>query len=348
MMKTFAPKNCMARLGLPAVSQATPKAPMALPVKLLLLLLTTAPLVGCQSAEERDAASEPEILASFHAIQLIVEPLTGDIPVSTILRPGTSPHAYAPRPSEAVRMQKARLVVYAHDDIDGWVAEMAGGRARALFGSVDDGVDIRIDAPSVEDDAHDAIDSDPSSHAENEPDHHEDAHFWVDPVRINQALMPLADVLCQSFRNECAAIRRRATVQSVRLDSLNRALEARAIAARSAGSDRCVITAQPFADQMLSRYDIPFVGPISVSADVPPSPGRLARITAEAAERGCRFLVVQSALQNRLEKRLAREEGWELIEVDPLGGSASDLESYLSSLFNVLTQMSDESPADPS
>lgn len=301
-------------------------------------VIIAASLAGCRSPEREGSSTDSDILASFHAIRLIVEPLTGGIPVSTILQPGTSPHAYAPRPSEAVHMQQARLVVHAHNDIDGWVAEMAGSKAVSLFAGLGHG-----DGPESNDPLDDAVHDESGM-----TDHHDDAHFWTDPVRINQSLMPLADALCESFPEDCAAIRRRAVVQSVQLDSLHRSLETRAKAAQSGGSGNCVITAQPFADHMLSRYGIPFVGPISISADVPPSPGRLSRITVEASERGCRYLVVQSALQNRLETRLAREEGWELIEVDPLGGSASDLESYLSNLFNALTQMSDESPADPS
>ena len=247
-------------------------------------------------------------MTSFDAIRLVVEPLAGDLSVESLLPPGTSPHAYSPRPSEARRMQEAALVIHAHASIDGWVVNLAPEKAFALFG-----------AEEIEPHT-----TDPT---------HRDAHYWTDPVSVSRSLQPLADALCDVRPEGCAGFRRRATVLRAAVDSLDQALTVLSAQRNSA----CIISSEPFADRMLERYAIPHVGPLRISADVPPTPTRMSRLIQEAQRTGCRRLLVQSAFENRMEHQLAQEQDWEIVEVDPLGAAAPDLLTYLSDLFDALT-----------
>ena len=278
-------------------------------------------LSGCAS-EAPHGQDSPDVLGSFEAVSMIVSPLLGEDRVRTLLPPGTTPHAYAPRPSEARVMHESALVVYAHANIDGWVADMAGSRTYPLFGGL----------------------ADPGWSTEKEDEHshsadgHQDAHFWTDPVQVRGAIRPLASALCDTYPDDCAAIRRRSVVLASRLDSLHEQLDAKSNDELRAAGRRCVITAQPFVDQMLLRYTIACVGPITVAAGVPASPGRLSAIIGQAKTQSCSTLVIQSTLQNRFERRLAHEQGWDIVTVDPLGAPDQDIVSYLAGLFDTLTR----------
>lgn len=277
-----------------------------------ILLLT---MLGCGGRTSTPAVTESTFVTSFDAIRLAVQPLAGDLTVRTLLPPGTSPHAYSPKPSEARLMQEAALVIHAHADIDGWVADLAQGKAYPMFSGED------------------AQGSEEMAQPEHGEDRHQDAHYWTDPVAVSRSLQPLATALCSADPAECPAIRRRATVLRARVDSLHQHLEQLSAERESA----CIISSEPFADRMLERYGIPHVGPLRISADVPPTPTRMTRIIQEAIDVGCRRMLVQSAFENRMEHRLSAEQGWEIVEVDPLGAAAPDLLTYLSDLFDALT-----------
>jgi ABC-type Zn uptake system ZnuABC Zn-binding protein ZnuA len=271
---------------------------------------------GCSSPPASPGAS---VLTSFEALNLIVTPIARDIEVQSLLREGVSPHAYAPRPSEMVALRRANLVVYAHPYVDGWMTGLGAASDVALFR---DPTRMRVSDTTVDTEHHE------DAHGENA-----DPHRWNDPRAVIEALPALTSALCDVFSDNCPAMRRRAAVFASSLSVLADSLHNMARASAHAG--HCVVTAQPFMDQFLSRFDIPFVGPLSVSADVEPSPASLSRVIREANERGCHRLIVQSALENRLEYRLAEEQGWEVVEVDPLGWGASTYQHYLTNLFTV-------------
>lgn len=277
-------------------------------MRILLALTVMLVAAGCSGRTADQPAGEHSFVTSFDAIRLVVQPMVGDMPVRTLLPPGTSPHAYSPRPSEARVMQEAVLVVHAHADIDGWVADLAPDKAYAMF--------------SAE-----------SSLSPENGHEHQDAHFWTDPLAISRSLQPLATALCAVDHTSCPLFRRRSNVLRSRVDSLHVVLLQRASERR----DNCLISSEPFADRMLERYGIPHEGPLRISADVPPTPTRLSRVIRDADAAGCRRLLVQSALENRMERQLAEEHGWEIVEVDPLGAAAPDLLTYLSDLFDALT-----------
>src|SRR5689334_10921841 len=55
--------------------------------------------------------------------------------VEQILRPGSDPHEYEPRPSDAESLARAKLVVRSGGDVDTWLSgliDQAGGKAPVL------------------------------------------------------------------------------------------------------------------------------------------------------------------------------------------------------------------------
>ena len=289
----------------------------------LTLLCVTISCFGCTAPTD---PKQPRILASFDAISLIVEQVVGDIPVSSLLEGGVSPHAYAPRPSEMVALREATLVVYAHPFVDGWMGGLRAQSSVSLFGE------------------HSLSHEGPSASGFEDPHSHEtgmDPHQWNDPEAVLDVLPGLADALCEALPADCPAVRRRTAVFASELSAFQDSLHS--AKPDGDGSVRCFVTAQPFMDQFLTRFEFPFVGPLSVSADVEPSPTSLARMVGEAHARGCRHLIVQSAFENTLERRLAREQSWEIIEVDPLGYGAAMYQHYLRGLHTALMTPGEES-----
>ncbi len=192
--------------------------------------------------------------------------------------------------------------------------------------------------------------TDPAEDVVSDDDHHgthdhegPDPHLWTDPVRVQEALPVLTDALCTVYPEQCATMRKRSADFSSTLRALEDSLGHVAAEWQSGHEGTCFITAQPFMDRFLERFQFQFVGPLSLSPDVEPSPASLSALVSDASHRGCRILIVQDALENRLEKRLAAEQGWTLVTVDPVGGFASSYAAYLGRLMEALTDASNDS-----
>lgn len=252
------------------------------------------------------------LMATFAAIRLLVEPLAGERHVDVLLDPGVSPHAYSPKPSDVRNVRRSLLLVYAHQDVDGWTSSLTDGNRFALF------------SPS---------DSEMETQGRNtDHSHGDDPHFWTDPVAATLAVRALSDQLCSLDPDRCAATRRQATAFSARIDSTQKAIESRF----SASNLECVITAEPFLDRFLDRFGISHIGPVSRSPELEPSPAGLASLLREAKRRNCSLLVVPSFQENRFTQRLARDNEWEIIEVDALATRASSYEDYLDLLATAI------------
>lgn len=297
-------------------------------LSMLCLVLLTA---GCSETAQNQ--QETGIVTSFNAMRLIVEPLAGDLSVTTLLPAGVSPHAYSPRPSEIARLNRASLVVFAHPQVDGWISNLGDIPQLSVFEESDIASETQTSLPNTASEGHDHRGQDP--------------HVWNDPAVVRSVLPPVANALCGLYPDRCASFRRQATVFSASLIELQDSLILSASSWRGDNPDQCFITAQPFIDRFLVRFGFSFVGPLSGSPDVEPSPSSLAAFIDEASQHSCNTLIVQDALENRLERRLAAEQGWRVVSVDPLGHSVSTYEAYLSSLMSTLTASEAPEPPPP-
>lgn len=262
--------------------------------------------MGCSSPAKVES---PDVMTSIPILSLIVEPIVGDLSVETLLSTGVSPHSYQPRPSEMQRLQTASLVVTAHEDVDGWAGSMAGERTFVLFG-----------AESA------------AGQAENSDTSH-DAHFWSNPDDVVRAIPQLVDRLCSMRPASCPAFRRRATMLSVRIDSVATVIGE---LFESQTPRPCVITAQPFVDRYLDRFDIARIGPITQSPEYEPSPASLSGVLENAQMSECSTLLLQNTVANSFMMRLAVENQWRTITLDALGGEATSYEEYLLEIARTL------------
>ncbi len=263
-------------------------------------------------------------MASMKVVQLIVSPLVGDLPLVTLLPSGVTPHSYSPRPSEVVALNRAKVVVLAHHEVDGWIQGMTRLPHVSLFDEEDYVYDPGAGAGMTgHSHSHDHSDFNP--------------HQWSDPEAVRRSVPDLASGLCELFEDHCPAIRRRATVFAGAIQTLTDSLTAAADADKVGSSPRCFITAQPFMDPFLERFGFQVLGPLSPSPEVEPSPASLSRLIKEARESSCTTLVLQDVLENQFERRLAEEQGWRIVTVDPLGNNASSYAEYLWGLYDALT-----------
>mgnify|MGYP002629483839 CR=1 FL=1 len=261
------------------------------------LILGLVLVSGCRPTEEAIAPSHT-IVTTLPVLGLIIESIASGFDTQVLLKDGQSPHGFQVSPTQAKQLSRASLLIFAHPAIDGWAADLAENERLALWSSEQD----------------------------------EDAHYWTDPVAVQDALKAISDALCVLEPSNCTLFRRNATAFSVRIDSVSQQIAFKLEAVRGA----CYLVAHPFMTQFMDRYGIKSVGPIQPLPGHDASPRTLSSMMEEATRLKCGALLVQQAVDNRSMNALAKDLGIRVVEVEPLGTNQASYESYLESLSNAL------------
>lgn len=125
---------------------------------------------GCGSDSGGTAGELRAVATTTHAADLVRNVGGARVNVRSLLRPGSDPHGYEPRPSDVRALADAQVVVRSGGEVDEWldgVLESAGGEARELS----------------------LIDSLSGGGGERDP------HWWQDPRNAQRAVEAIRDAL---------------------------------------------------------------------------------------------------------------------------------------------------------
>ena len=228
--------------------------------------------------------------------------------VHALLRPGTDPHDYEPRPGDARELAGAKLVLRSGGAVDAWLGRLvqsAGGGARVV--SLIDSVRRRGDDP----------------------------HWWQDPRNGIAATGATAAALGRADPPGRRGYERRARVYAERLRALDRDIAA--CVARVPPARRKLVTSHDALGYFTRRYGIEAVGAVipALSTQAQPSARDVERLVRRIEREHVQAVFPESSLNPKLERALAREAGVRVggeLYADTLGPPGSRAGSYLGSL----------------
>ena len=279
--------------------------PIRLPIPALLCATCLLP-VSCSRPDVPDGRSV-EVVASFHAMRLVVEPVLGTAArVRTLLPPGSSPHAYEPRPSDIQALQSANLVFHAGSGVDDWIAGVADRPAVSLWSLVPDSLLIPGDL---------------------------DPHVWLDPSAVAAAMPGLAAALCEADPADCAGYRERAAAFAQRMPGLALRIRETLAGVR----DSSVVTSGPFLAWWSRRFGPKVLAAVEESEGVEPSASRMGMLISTS--RLATAVLGQATLPEQAARAVAEAAGVPYVVVDAVGSeiSAPDYERLLLSIAEALS-----------
>jgi ABC-type Zn uptake system ZnuABC Zn-binding protein ZnuA len=281
-----------------------------MPRALLLLLATltaAAALAGCRDAGS--TSGRPPVVATTTQVADMTRAVAGDrIRVEQILQPGSDPHEYEPRPSDAEAVATAKVVIRSGGDVDGWLSGLigqAGGGARVVT----------------------LIDSVKREGA--------DPHWWQDPRNGERAVGAIRDALVRADPGGAPGYRARAAAYIGRLESLDG--EIASCVARLAPGARKLVTSHDALGYYAHRYGFAVIGAAipSLSTQAQPSAAATQRLVSQIRAQRVAAIFPESALSPKLEQAIARDAGARVggaLWADALGPPGSSGATYLGSL----------------
>ncbi|HEV2819340.1 MAG TPA: metal ABC transporter substrate-binding protein [Solirubrobacteraceae bacterium] len=238
--------------------------------------------------------------------------------VDSLLTPGSDPHDYEPRPSDARALADADLVLRSGGDIDEWLT--------GLVESVGTGASTLSLMESVR-----TIDGD-------DEDTGLDPHWWQDPTNAIAAVAQIRDVLVVADPEGRETYQANAEAYLSELRALDEAISGcmRSIPA----ADRKLVTTHDALGYFADRYEIEVVGLVvpALTTRAQASAGEVAQLTQAIEDEGVETVFPESQLPAGLEQAIAKEAGAQVgpgLWTDSLGPPGSGAATYIEAMrFN--------------
>jgi ABC-type Zn uptake system ZnuABC Zn-binding protein ZnuA len=248
-------------------------------VALAAALLAAALLAGCTSDE--DSGGKLRVVATTTQVADMVRHVAGDrAQVTQILEPGSDPHEYEPRPSDALALAHAGVVFRSGGDVDAWLTgllDQAGGHAR--------GVDLIDSVHRLGD----------------------DPHWWQDVSNGERAVGAIRDALARADPKNAATYRRNAGTYAAQLGHLDGGIAA--CTHRLPPARRKLVTSHDSLGYYARRYGFTIVGAAipSLSSQAQPSAAATQRLVDQIRTQDVPAIFPESALNPKLERAIAAD-----------------------------------------
>lgn len=277
------------------------------------LLLSTAACGGDGPVAQRQPDGRLRIVAGFYPLQYMSERIGAEnAAVTNLTQSGAEPHDLELKPSQLAQISDAALVVY-----------LSGFQP-----SVDEAVKLQ-----AKDKAFDvaAVQS-----LQAGPEHGDDPHVWLDPIRFATVVGSLAERLAGVDPANADAIK----VRAGQLQDELRRLDEDYTAGLQTCARREIVTSHAAFGYLAARYHLTQVPISGLDPEAEPSPQRVSEIAALARAKGVTTIFFEALVSPKLAETVAKEIGAKAAVLDPIEG-VEEGSDYVSVMVRNLVALRD-------
>ncbi|MEV4421043.1 zinc ABC transporter substrate-binding protein [Patulibacter sp. NPDC049589] len=286
-------------------------------------------VAGCGGTTTATKAGRLRVVATTTQLGDLAREVGGDaVDVHQVLRPGSDPHEYEPRPTDVAETARAKVVLASGLGLDDWVRDVAAqGGSDASIVVVGDHVPTVLAGDEEHEHAVGGHDGEAGhDHGEDDP------HWWHDPRNVEAAVATIRDALVAADPAKAPAIRRSARAYLAKVRALDAGI-ARCVASVPR-SERTLVTSHDAFGYFTRRYDVRVVGAVipSQTTQAQASAGDVDRLAALVRREHVRAIFPEASVNPKLADALARETGVTsslTLYGDTLGDPGSDGATYL-------------------
>ena len=152
-----------------------------------------------------------------------------------------------------------------------------------------------------------------------------DPHMWLSPTLAAHQVERIRDAFIAADADNADGYRQRADEVIAELDALDHEFEE----SLGACTHDHFVTSHAAYGYLAAQYGLEQIAVAGLSADVAPSPQRLANVTDRVTELGLGHVMVEPVLSDRLAQTIARETGIELLSIHAIGSvTENELEAH--------------------
>ena len=262
-------------------------------------------------------AEVPAVVADIAPVHsLVARVMDGLGSPELIMSPGTSPHEYNLRPSEALALQEADLIFWVGEDLTPWFGDAAatlGGGARSVALSETDGTTLLPFREGALFDVHAEAGDDDHDHEEG----HHDPHSWLAPENASVWLDAIAAELSAADAENAETYAKNAEAGKEELASLRDDIGV----ILAPLEDRSFVVFHDAYQYFETSFGIHASGAISLGDASDPSPSRLGEIRDRIASEGVDCVLAEPQFNAGLVETVTEGTSARTAVLDPLGTS---------------------------
>ncbi len=305
-------------------------------------------LSSCGDSEDSapaaaDGQEGMDVIVSFYPLEFATTRIVGDLAtVETLTSPGVDPHDAELSPQSVAGVKQADLVIFS-SGLQPGVDDAVEGQASDHSLDVNDAADLMESTSEGEPEgAHSEEEeggyseeeqADEEAHTEEEEGHSEeeqgatDPHFWLDPARMADVSLAIADQLGQADPDNAETYQANAEELVAELTALKQEYDT---GLASCTQEDLVTTHSAFA-YISEPYGFQQVGITGLEPDSEPSAARLAEVSKIVEESGATTVYSEVLLGADIAETVANETGAQVQVLDPIEGvtDASPGEDYI-------------------
>jgi zinc transport system substrate-binding protein len=291
------------------------------PLALVTVLVAGAFQVSCAGCARR-VLDRPRVAVTVFPLYDLTRRLAEDrLEVHLVLPPGHDAHAYEPRPRDAAALAESSLIFAVGLGLDGWAQDLArsAGAGEARLFEMGPLIDPILA---------------PRGLIRNEP--LIDAHFWLDPIRAQQAVDVIVEALGSLDPAGGPFYRSRGEEMKRSFQTVHEEIAGRA----ERWSRRRIVTQHGSLFYFAARYDLEVVGVVEPIPGQEPTARHLAGLIELLREPEPAILFSEAQMDDVLTNALAREAGVTAHRIDPVGGRP-ETDSYEKIMRGLLAVMNE-------
>jgi zinc transport system substrate-binding protein len=275
------------------------------------LLVSLGLILVVSGACTRSRRGRPRVAASIFPLYDVTRRVAGDLPVRLVLPPGRSEVGFEPDPRTVDDLKDAELIFAVGLGLDPWLQALVKGAGTAKVFELAPLLDPILIPPGI---------AAPEGRRGAES---VDPHFWMDPVRMGQAVELIVVALERLDPVEAPRIRARGNEVKRSLALLHEEIARRA----SSWTQRRIATVGRSFLYFAERYHLEIVAVVA-----PPPAGEttapdLAKVREAIRKGGAVALFSEPLFDRGAKERIVSGAAVPFYELDPLGGGEG-LDSY--------------------
>ena len=252
-----------------------------------------------------------QVVATVYPLGYFAERIGGDrVEVNVLVGPGIEAHGFEPTVSDLRALGDADVIVMNGIGLEPWL----NGAIDALGNEVE-AIVVEAADPSR------AMEGEVHRHGDEEDGHGDaeeselDPHMWLNPTLAVRQVERIRDAFVATDAANADAYRQGADELVAKLNALDDEI------AESLGScqHEHFVTSHAAYGYLAAQYGLEQIAVAGLSADVAPSPQRLAQVTDRVTELGLGHVLVEPVLSDRLAQTIARETGIQLLSIHSIG-----------------------------
>lgn len=266
--------------------------------------LALAAVVGCSVISLSSFAYAQEaklsVVATFSIIGDFANEVGGErIQLKTLVGPNGDSHVYEPKPSDAMALARADVVLANGLNFEGFLARLIEASGTTAIVEVTNGIDVLQDPTGGH---YHFVDGQAVFHAEpNNP------HAWQSIEAAKVYVRNIATAFCAADAEGCTTYEANAAAYSEELNTLDS--EVRAAIAVIPEDQRTVVVAHNAYQYFERDYGLHFLSPVGVSTESEASAADVAGLIREIRDQHASAVFAENISDSRLVEQIASEAG---------------------------------------